>query len=125
MASTVLAIPSNLPGGLDAERSAHFGHCEIYTIVKLEGKEIKEVTTLEPVPHTEGGCLVAVQHLGSHGVTELIAGGMGMRPLMGFTEMGIKVYYCPADGPVRNAVNAYLEDKLPVFSPDNTCQHHH
>ncbi len=47
----IVAIPSTLPGGLDAELGAHFGHCDLYTVVKLEQGEIKDVRVLPNVPH--------------------------------------------------------------------------
>lgn len=123
--ATVLAIPSNLPGGLDAEKSNHFGHCEIYTIVNIENNAVQSATTLEAVPHSEGGCMAAVQHLKDHGVTAIAAGGMGMRPLMGFFDSGIAVYRSSDEAHVRDVVDAFCRGSLPAFSPDNACQGHH
>ena len=85
--SFLLAVPSCMPGGLDAQMGMHFGHCDIYTIVEIEDNAIKAVGTLENVPHQQGGCMAPVQHLASHGVKALLAGGMGMRPLMGFQQV--------------------------------------
>ena len=36
MSTSTLAIPSALPGGLEAGMGMHFGHCDIYTIVQIE-----------------------------------------------------------------------------------------
>ena len=33
--TTVLAVPSNGAGGLEAERSGHFGRCDCFTIVEI------------------------------------------------------------------------------------------
>ena len=74
--SFLLAVPSCMPGGLDAQMGMHFGHCDIYTIVEIEDNAIKAVGTLENVPHQQGGCMAPVQHLASHGVKALLAGGM-------------------------------------------------
>ena len=87
-----IAIPSNLPGGLEAEVGAHFGHCEIYTVVDVKEGQVIQVSTLPNVPHQQGGCLAPVNHLAQNGVTILISGGMGLRPLMGFNQAGIEVY---------------------------------
>lgn len=125
MSKTVLAIPSNLPGGLEAEKSNHFGHCEIYTLVTLDNGAVQSVSTLEAVPHSEGGCFAAVQHLHANGVTALAAGGMGMRPLMGFADLGIAVYRSVEETTVSQVVEAFLKGKLPVFQLDNACQGHH
>ena len=77
--SFLLAVPSCMPGGLDAQMGMHFGHCDIYTIVEIEDNAIKAVGTLENVPHQQGGCMAPVQHLASHGVKALLAGGMGLQ----------------------------------------------
>ena len=126
--SYLLAVPSGLPGGLDAPMGMHFGHCDIYTLVEVEGDAITSVTTLKNVPHQQGGCLAPVQHLASHNVTKLLAGGMGMRPLMAFQQVGVEVYYAGQQPTVGSAVKAFLEGKLPPFSTEFTCGgggHHH
>ena len=41
MSTSTLAIPSALPGGLEAGMGMHFGHCDIYTIVQIEDGAIK------------------------------------------------------------------------------------
>ena len=91
MPSTIVAIPSTHPGGLEAPLGAHFGHCDLYTLVKIAAGNVLEVQTLPNVPHQQGGCMAPVNHLAQHGVQVLIAGGMGMRPLMGFNQAGIDV----------------------------------
>ena len=106
--SFLLAVPSCMPGGLDAQMGMHFGHCDIYTI-------------LENVPHQQGGCMAPVQHLASHGVKALLAGGMGMRPLMGFQQVGVNVFFAGQYPTVGAAVQAFLEGKLPPFTMDFTC----
>ena len=108
--STLLAVPSNMPGGLDAGMGMHFGHCDIYTIVEIEDGAVKNVSTLENVPHQQGGCLAPVQHLASHGVKVLLAGGMG-----------IDVYFAGQFPTVGDAVKAFLAGQLPAFSEQFTC----
>ena len=121
MSLEVLAIPSANPGGLDAGMGMHFGHCDIYTIVNVKDGAIESVSTLPNVPHHQGGWLATVQHLASHGVTKLLAGGMGMRPLMGFMQNGIEVFFSGNYPTVGLAVQAFLEGKLPAFSTEFTC----
>jgi predicted Fe-Mo cluster-binding NifX family protein len=123
-----IAIPSAYPGGLKAELGAHFGHCDLYTLVDIKEGRIAQVSTLPNVPHQQGGCLAPVNHLAQHGVTVLIAGGMGFRPLMGFNQAGIEVYH-GADAPnVDEAVKALIDGSLQRFTRDHTCgggDHHH
>jgi predicted Fe-Mo cluster-binding NifX family protein len=120
--NVTIAIPSVLPGGLDAELSAHFGHCDLYTVVKLEQGNIKEVQLLPNVPHQQGGCMAPVQHLANNGVQVLIASGMGMRPLMGFKQVGIDVFCGTGVAQtVGQAVAALVQGRLPRFSQEFTC----
>ena len=111
MSAFLLAVPSANPGGLEADMSMHFGHCDLYTLVDVDDKAVKAVRTLPGVPHEEGGCLAAVRYLADHGVTTLLAGGMGMRPLTGFQQAGIDVLFAGACATVGDAVN-YLANKL-------------
>ena len=83
-----IAIPSTGTGGLDGERSGHFGHCDVFTLVDVEDGEVKQVTAIPNGEHVQGGCMVPVNLLASHNVNALIVGGIGMRPLMGFKQAG-------------------------------------
>ena len=121
MSKTVLAIPSELPGGMDAGMGMHFGHCAIYTIVEIENGAVTAQSTLAAVPHQQGGCLAPVQYLAGHGVTALLAGGMGMRPLAGFNQMNIEVFFAGNCATVSQAVEAFSQNKLNRFSLDQTC----
>ena len=121
MEGVIVAIPSGHPGGLEAPLGAHFGHCDLYTVVKVAEGQVLEVGTLPNVPHQQGGCMAPVNHLAQHGVQVLIAGGMGMRPLMGFHQVGIRVLYGNGAQTVGEAVEALLQGQLPQFSTEFTC----
>jgi predicted Fe-Mo cluster-binding NifX family protein len=82
---------------------------------------VLEVTTLPNVPHEQGGCMAPVNHLAQNGVQILIAGGMGMRPLMGFNQVGIDVLYGNGVQTVSEAVEGFLKGTLPRFTTDFTC----
>lgn len=116
-----IAIPSDQPGGLEAGLGAHFGHCDLYTIVDVENGEINAVNTLPNVPHQQGGCMAPVNHLAQNNVNVLIAGGMGMRPLMGFNQVGINVFYGAGASNVGEAVQALMQGQLQPFTTSNTC----
>ncbi len=127
MQNKIVAIPSTHPGGLEAPLGEHFGHCDLYTLVKIAAGKVQDVTTLPNVPHEQGGCMAAVHHLVQNGVQVLIAGGMGMRPLMGFNQAGIDVLHGNGAQTVNEAVEALLKGSLPRFSKEFTCSggHHH
>lgn len=119
--NTVIAIPSSSPGGLEASLGAHFGHCDLYTLVYVENGSISKVDIIPNVPHEQGGCMAPVQYLAQKGTKKLIAGGMGMRPLMGFNQVGIDVYHGGTFQSVGNAVQALIEGELQQFSQEHTC----
>ena len=116
-----IAIPSTMPGGMDSALGEHFGHCDCYTVVDVADGKIAQVGTLPNVPHMQGGCMAPVNHLSQNGVTVLVAGGMGMRPLMGFNQMGISVYFAGNQPTVGMAVQAFCQGKLTEFTPEHTC----
>ncbi len=118
---TLIAVPSDNPGGLDAQVGAHFGHCEVYTLASVEGGVIKNVQVIPNIPHEQGGCLAPVNYLAQQGVKILIAGGMGLRPLLGFNQVGIDVYYGGGARNVKDAVAGVLSGSLIKFTPQQTC----
>ena len=89
--TTRIAIPSELPGGLDAQRAGHFGRCACFTLVDVADGEVKEVEILQNAPHVEGGCMAPVLVLAEHNVNAIVVQGIGGRPLMGFNQVGIAV----------------------------------
>lgn len=117
----LIAVPSNNPGGLDATISEHFGHCDVFTLVKVDGNEIGETTTLEKGAHESGGCMTPVTQLKDAGVDALIAGGMGKRPLQGMQEVGIQVYLNKDAATVKEAVQAVLDGTSEPFAEQHTC----
>lgn len=118
-----LAIPSVWPGGLDADRSGHFGRCDCFTVVELEGDKPGPVTVVENVSHAEGGCLRPVDLLAGHKVDAIVVGGIGFRPLQGFRTMGIEVYV-GAGEKVRQAVEDFVRGRLPVMTNEEVCGGH-
>ena len=116
-----IAIPSEGNGGLDGQRSEHFGHCDAFTLVDVENGEISKVTIVSNQEHQEGGCMVPVNTLSNLKVNALIVSGIGLRPLIGFNEAGIDVYHdaiCPEIKPV---VESLIADNLLILSADQTC----
>jgi predicted Fe-Mo cluster-binding NifX family protein len=104
-------------------RSGHFGHCDLFTIVDIENNEIKKIWTLQNVEHHQGGCLVPVNLLHENNVDTIIVGGMGLRPLMGFRNVGIEVLLGEGEI-VKDSVNAYLEGKLLPMGDEHVCGGH-
>lgn len=118
---TIIAIPSSHPGGLDAALGQHFGHCDLYTLITVADGKVSDSKVIPNVPHQQGGCMAPVQYLAEQGAKALIAGGMGMRPLMGFNQVGIEVYFGNNAPTVGHAVTAFIEGALPRFRQEHTC----
>ncbi len=121
MAIVRVAIPSEGNGGLDGKRAGHFGHCDVFTCIDVEDGQIKEVTILANQEHVQGGCMVPVNLLAQAGVNALVVGGIGMRPLMGFKQVGIEVYHDGERPDIRPVVEDFLAGKLPIISNDQVC----
>jgi predicted Fe-Mo cluster-binding NifX family protein len=117
----VIAVPSSPPGGLEADIGQHFGHCDLYTLVTIAEGRIEAVNVIPAIPHEHGGCMAPVQYLAQNGVHGLIAGHMGMRPLMGFAQMGIDVFQGGDARTVGEAVQSLLSGQLPQFGQQHAC----
>jgi predicted Fe-Mo cluster-binding NifX family protein len=111
-------------GGLEAERSAHFGQCDCFTLIDVVDGEIAEVRVIANPPHEEGGCLRPVSLLASHGVNALIAGGMGARPLAGFNDAGIAVYFENQTPSIGEAVRLVLSGAAETMDGRHVCGGH-
>ena len=118
----LVAVPSNAPGGLDAAPSAHFGHCDAYTVARISDGKILDVTVEPNQGHEHGGCVVPVRALAGMGVKALIAGGMGMNPLNAMHQMGLSVYYATGFATVRDTLQAFSDGKLSAFGVDHLCR---
>jgi len=116
-----IAIPSMEQGGLGGVRSGHFGHCDVFTLVDVEDGKIKEVTTLPNQEHAQGGCMIPVNLLSENNVNALIVGGIGMRPLMGFRQAGIDVYYDAERAEIKPVVDDLIAGDLPAIGDDQVC----
>jgi predicted Fe-Mo cluster-binding NifX family protein len=117
-----VAVPSEHPGGLAAQRSGHFGRCDCFTIVEIIGDQVGDVTVLQNMPHTEGGCMAPVMLLAQQGVNAIVVDGIGGRPLMGFNQVGIAVH-AGSGQTVEHSVRAFALDLLPSVDPGSACQH--
>jgi predicted Fe-Mo cluster-binding NifX family protein len=121
MVSKIVAVPSDHPGGLEAMRSGHFGHCDVFTLIHVEDGRIADVSVVHNPPHMQGGCQAPVMLLHQNQAQALIVGGIGMRPLMGFQQVGIDVYYGPQGETVGEVIDLLLQGKLRVIEANQVC----
>lgn len=118
-----LAVPTMGKAGLDSERSGHFGHCDCFTLVDIEGGKVVGASGLDNPPHEEGGCLRPVSLLKDAGADAIVAAGMGMRPMMGFADAGIVVYFENSTPGVGDVARLVAEGKVDTMGPENACHH--
>ena len=97
----------------------HFGHCEKFRIFKVdpEAKKVISIEDADPPAHEPG---VLPRWLGEKGVNVIIAGGMGQRAQVLFTEQNINVIIGTAGSP-DELVNKYMTGELQ--SGENFCDH--
>jgi predicted Fe-Mo cluster-binding NifX family protein len=119
-----VAIPTDGPGGLDAQRSAHFGHADSFTIVDVADGAIVGDSALVNPPHSHGGCGMTVSMLANAGVGTAIVVGMGGGPLAAMNANGMTPLFDDQSPTPRAAVEAFLAGKLNAFGADHTCRGH-
>jgi len=119
-----IAIPTNGPGGIDSERSAHFGHADSFTIIEVaDGHIVGDEAIVNP-PHSQGGCGMTVTLLANAGVGSAIVVGMGGGPLSAMSRTGMKALFDDQSPTPRAAVEAFLAGKLSEFGGDHICAGH-
>jgi predicted Fe-Mo cluster-binding NifX family protein len=117
-----IAIPSEAPGGLTARRSGHFGRCDCFTVVEIVDGAVAGVEVVPNAPHEDGGCMRPVLLLAENTVDAIVVDGIGGRPLMGFSQVGIAVH--AGIGPdVQTAAAAFVNGNLPVVGLEGACRH--
>ena len=121
-----IAVPSNNPGGIDGERSDHFGHCDLFTLVDINEGEIAQVETVDNIAHGAGGCMMPIKLLKDQNVDAIVVGGIGAKPLQGFSDVGIDVFFASQQNYriVKDAVDGMLKDQLTLMDPSQACQGH-
>ncbi len=62
-----------------------------------------------------------VNNLAGLKVSALVVSGIGMRPLMGFNQVGIDVYYDSQRPEIRPVVEDLVAGKLAIITNDQTC----
>jgi len=122
----LFAVPTDRGETAGRKRSAHFGHSDQFTIIKLENRQATIAATIDNVAHGAGGCLAPISLLKEQQVDGIVVGGMGKRPLAGFSEAGIDVYWAPLESYplVEDVISAILSNKLQEMSGLQACTGH-
>lgn len=79
----------------DGKLCRHFGHCDSFTFAEIN-PETKEILNIEERIPEEGISCGSASQISEQGVSKVLAGGMGGRPLMIFAQNGVEVVAgCP------------------------------
>ncbi len=100
---------------------SHFGHCEAYTIFRID--ENKKIVGSEVLPSPQGcGCKSNIAAtLRDKGVSVMLAGNMGDGALNVLTHNGISVYRgCTGD--VQKVADDFAQGK--IGDSGEGCHHH-
>jgi predicted Fe-Mo cluster-binding NifX family protein len=119
-----LAVPSDMPGGLDAARSGHFGRSPSFTFVDIVDDVVVNTFTVPNPPHVKGDhCLAQVLTLGENFVDVLIVAGIGRKPLLACLQAGMRVFAGEDRSTVRSVVQAFIDAELVPVGNDATAVH--
>jgi len=112
-----IAVASKDNMGLNSEVISHFGRCPYYTLVEVEDDEIKKVTNVENPYYLNHGQPGQVPNfIKQQEAQVVIAGGMGMRAIEFFNQLGIEAV-TGASGRVADVINSYLKGNLQGAGP--------
>ena len=107
--------------GLQSEMSMHFGRCSHYTLVDVEGADIKKVQVIDNPYFNNHVPGVVPGFIHEQGADVMIAGGMGPRAIQLFEGFGIEVA-TGVGGTVENVLKAYLAGTVKGSA---ACAHDH
>lgn len=99
-------------GGLDDTISPVFGRCQTFTIIEVDGEDIKDVSIL-PNQYASGVSGVGIQagqFIAQQGVKVVIAGNFGPNVSAVLSQAGIEMIV--AQGKVGDVVRKYINKEL-------------
>ena len=105
-----VAVATQGRGGLDDLVSPVFGRCPTFTVVDVEGGEIKGVQVVpnQAAQAAHGAGIAAVQALANLGVKVALAGRFGPWAQQAMMQFGIQAIMVPPGITVRDAVLKYV-----------------
>ena len=117
-----IAFPVLKNNGIDSAVHNHFGSAPFFIFVDLDTDTV-EVFDNPDQDHQHGACN-PMTALGGRRVDGVVVGGIGGGALKKLNSDGITVYRA-VEGTVNENVSLIRSGNLPVFTPDQTCGHHH
>ena len=120
MKKIVLTANDNL--GLDGEMAMHFGHCPYFVVAHVNGDNQVEHTEVQANPYAQAHQPGQIpQHIKSLGADVVVAGGMGVKAIEWFRDLGIEVATGTRQG-IGATLDAYLAGAVTGVTE---CNHDH
>lgn len=122
----IIGIPSAGPD-LSDNISEHFGHCKYFVGIEIdENGKYTKIFSLNNNGHSS--CMEPVINMKNRNVSEMIVGGIGGRPFMGFNELGIPLFQ-GVYGTLKDNVELLIQGKLQLLrgsscAGGNSAHHH-
>ena len=110
---SLIAFPSNRPGGLEASLSAHFGSCPCFTLVEISENGAIAATVLPASAENDGGSAERVRRLAEHGVSSVVISSIGGHDLLQLQQVGITVWRDQSQRSVAALVDAMNRGQIP------------
>lgn len=124
MSRLVVAVPSQDPDGLSAQRSEHFGRAPYFVVAETAAGGLISVRTIEnPTGETSPHVQVTTA-LAKAGVTDVLVAGIGegMRGKLG--AAGVRIWHDGSSATVRQSLEAFVSGSLDPLGDDHTHNHH-
>ena len=96
----------------------HFGHCDSFTFAEIN-PETNEILSIEERVPEEGISCQSASWISEQGVSKVLAGGMGGRPMMMFAMNGVEVVAGCPELPIREVLEKYMANSLETG--ENAC----
>ncbi len=113
-------VPTLGERGLDEKIGEHFGRVPYYAVYD---SETEEVTVMPNISGHAGGQGYPAEILAKAGIDVMLCDSLGRRAIMMFQDFGIMVYV-GAKGTVKDAIEAWKNDKLTAATDENACAQH-
>jgi len=112
-----IAIPTK-----DEKLCGHFGNCDSFTFAEIN-PETREIISVEQKIPEDGISCQSASWISEQGANIILAGGMGMRPMMIFAQNGVEVVSGCPELPIRELLNKFMDSTL--VTGENTCSGGH
>lgn len=112
-----IAIPTR-----EEKLCGHFGNCDSFTFAEIN-PETKEILSIEEKVPEDGISCQSASWIAEQGANKILAGGMGMRPMMIFAQCGVEVVAGCPELPIRELLEKFMDNTLE--SGENTCSGEH